>query len=128
MTAAIPLTTGQQLAQRIRLIGRALEAGQLPAGIGRRLAEAVAATERRIARQTALRCAVAAIDPAGTLSRWQTALRLESALRRFETCGYQRVLAGHRRASRLDLAFVELLASGPRCASKLWGELEDLAR
>ena len=126
MTAPIPveLSTGQQLAQRIALIGRQLESGAVPPTIGRRLAEAVAATERRMTRQSALRCAVAAIDGGQGLSRWAVALRLEAALRRFEAVGYRRVRDGGRTASALDLAFCVLLESGPRCASKLWCELD----
>ena len=120
--------TGQILANRIALIGRQLAAGAVPAAIGHRLAMAVGDAERRIARQAALQVAVAAIDGGQGLSRWAVAQRLESALKRFETCGYRRVRDGGRRASALDLAFVELLASGPRCASKLWAELNELAR
>ena len=128
MTAPIPveLTTGQLLAQRIALIGRQLESGAVPPTIGRRLAMAVGDVERRMARQAALRCAVAAINPAGTLSRWQTAQRLESALKRFETCGYRRVRDGGRRASALDLAFCTLLESGATCAQRLWEQIRDL--
>lgn len=128
MTEPIPveLSTGQQLAQRIRLVGAALEAGSIPASIGHRLAMAVGDVERRMARCAALRCAVAAINPDGGLSRWQTAQRLESALRRFESMGHQRVLAGHRRASQLDLAFCTLLESGATCAQRLWEQIRDL--
>lgn len=126
MTAPIPLTTGQQLASRIALIGRQLESGAVPATIGRRLAEAVDKVESQIARRAALRCAVAAINPAGTLSRWQTALRLESALCRFRAVGYRRVRDGGRRASQLDLAFCTLLESGATCAQRLWEQIRDL--
>lgn len=126
MTAAIPLTTGQQLAQRIRLIGRQLESGSIPQTIDHRLAEAVAATEQRMARRSALQVAVGAIDGGQGLSRWAVALRLESALKRFETCGYRRVRDGGRRASQLDLAFCTLLESGATCAQRLWEQIRDL--
>lgn len=118
--------TGQLLAARLTALVGGLQAGSIPASIGHRLAEAVGDAERRMARQAALGVAVDWIDGGQGLSRWQIALRLEQALRRFQGCGYRRILEGGRRASALDRAFVELLNGGPTCARKLWQELRGL--
>lgn len=119
--------TGQQLAQRLTALIGGLMANEVPATIGRRLAESVAATERRMARRAALKFAMSAVNPDKTLSLWESAKRLEDALKRFQAVGYQRVRDGHRPASQLDRAFCVLLANEGRapCQRTIWEILHD---
>jgi hypothetical protein len=107
---SLALATGQLTAKQVRLIG-----------------DALAEVARMDLRQATLQTARAALDPDGNLSTWQVAIRLESALQRFQGAPLKRVKAGHRRPTALECALLVLLdCGGPQCHEKLYAELKSL--
>jgi hypothetical protein len=116
--------TGVQLANRLLRLVPDLLAGDVPACIGHRLADAVDQVERKQVRHAALLGATTMLDPDGNLSANQCAARLAVALARFDGIARRRVESGHRPASALEQYLLILLQSGgPTCQEKLRVEL-----
>lgn len=109
-----------------RLLSLASATGKLTPAQVRLVGATLDALDRMNARQRALAGASAILDAGQGLSRWALALRLESALTRFDGHPRRRVLAGYRPPTAFEQHLLVLLESGPRSAPRLWEELRAL--
>jgi hypothetical protein len=115
------------LAVRLRDLAADLDAGKVPPAAVARLDAALTSAGACALRDAALRRAGELLDPAGTLTRWARAHRLEDRLDRFEATAWPRIRSGHRQPrDALEVAFTEALrcsATCPRSARRLYDVL-----
>lgn len=119
------LATGPALALRLAGLSVRLIGGEIPARIGRKLAEQVTRLERACVRHIAAESAIAylqGVDP--DLSTWAACGQLSDDLTRFGTA-YRRIKVGSRPVRNdYEAALVTLVEiPGPCCQAKLWDSL-----
>lgn len=117
--------TGVQLAKRLsRLIPDLLD-GSIPASIGRPLAAAIDAADRKQARMRALEGAVGILAAGQHQSTYQLSRALAAALLRFQRAK-KRIDAGHRAPSELEKHLAIIAATGCQSWRKLFDEIREI--